>query len=67
MKFIATVEKGQRAKIDEIASTLKKMGVKVDSVLKITGIITGSSNNKSLQDIKIKGIRSVEKDKSIGI
>jgi hypothetical protein len=67
MKFIATVEKGQRANIDEIASNLKKIGVKVDSVLKLTGIITGSCNTKSLQDIKIKGIKSVEKDKSVGI
>jgi hypothetical protein len=66
MKFIATVEKGQRSNIDEIASNLKKMGAKVDSVLKITGIITGSSS-KSLQDLKIKGIKSVEKDKSVGI
>ncbi len=67
MKFIATVEERQRSKIDDIVEALKSMGVRVEQVLRFTGIITGSTKDKSLQEIKIKGIKSVEKDKTVHI
>lgn len=67
MKFIATIERMQRSKIDDIAKTMRDMGVHVDKVLKVTGIITGTSNAKTLQEIKIKGVASVEKAKAVHI
>ena len=65
MKFIATVEKGKRSQMDAIVEALKSMGVRVEQVLKFTGIITGTTKDKTLQEIKIKGIKSVEKDKAV--
>ena len=65
MKFIATVE--DKSKIQNIVTTLKKMGVKIDNIMKITGIITGSTGNKKAEDIKIKGIKSIEIDKTMSI
>lgn len=67
MKFVATIDNIHLSRIDEIAKSMRKMGVQVDKVLKITGIITGSTKNKTLQEIKIKGVASVEKSKAVHI
>ena len=64
MKFIATVEDSQRSNIQEIANTLEQMGVRVRVVMRISGVITGSS--KTLARVRIKGIRSVEQDRRLG-
>lgn len=64
MKFIATVEDSQRSNIQEIANTLEQMGVRVRDVMRISGVITGSS--KTLARVRIKGIRSVEQDRRLG-
>jgi len=63
MNFIATVEDNQRSNIQEIARSLEKVGVKVREVMRITGVITGSS--RSLARVRIPGIRSVEPDRSL--
>jgi hypothetical protein len=63
MNFIATVEDNERSNIQEIARSLEKVGVKVREVMRITGVITGSS--RSLSRVRIPGIRSVEQDRSL--
>jgi hypothetical protein len=63
MNFIATVEDNQRSNIREIARSLEKVGVKVREVMRISGVITGSS--RSLSNVRIPGIRSVEQDRSL--
>jgi hypothetical protein len=63
MNFIATVEDNQRSNIQEIASALEKMGVQVREVMRISGVITGSS--RSLTNVRIPGIRSVEQDRRL--
>ena len=63
MNFIATVEENQRSNIQEIARSLEKVGVKVREVMRISGVITGSS--RSLSRVRIPGIRSVEQDRSL--
>lgn len=60
MKFIATVESRQRAKIETIAKAMRDSGIHVDKVLKATGIITGRTNGKSLKDINIAGVLLAE-------
>jgi hypothetical protein len=65
MRFIATVNKRQRTNMDAIVAKLRSMGIRIDGVLKLTGIITGSSTNKSLQEIKIEGIAAVEQEKNV--
>ena len=59
------VETSQRRNIQEIARTLGKMGVRVKQVLKVTGVITGTSPRMSLAKLKIKGIQTVEQDRTV--
>jgi len=65
MLFIAKVEEGQKPNIREIAKSLEGMGVQVKRVMKLTGTITGDSGALSLGKVKIKGIESVEKDRTL--
>jgi hypothetical protein len=63
MKFIAITE--NRKNTTAIANRLKAMGCSIHQVMKITGVITGDSEKIALDALKIKGIRSVEKDRSV--
>jgi hypothetical protein len=63
MNFIATVEDNQRSNIQEIARSLEKMGIQVREVMRISGVITGTS--RSLAKVRIPGIRSVEQDRRL--
>jgi len=65
MLFIAKVEEGQKPNIREIAKSLEGMGVQVKRVMTLTGTITGDSGALSLGKVKIKGIESVEKDRTL--
>ena len=65
MDFIAKVEDTQRPNIQEIAKSLEKMGIQVRQILRIPGVITGSSPRVPLAQLKIKGIASVERDRPI--
>ena len=66
MNFIAKVEVSQLEKIREIAGSLEKIGVKVQEVLPVLGLITGSSESLSLEQVKIDGIAAVELDRKWG-
>jgi hypothetical protein len=63
MDFIAKIEDNQN--IREIAQSLEQMGIRVKQVLKVTGVITGSSGSLPLRQVKIKGIQSVEQDRRL--
>ena len=65
MNFIAKIEDNQRGNIQEIARSLEKMGIQVKQILKIPGVITGSSRRMPLAQLKIKGIASVERDRPL--
>lgn len=68
MDFIAKVEDSQRSNIQEIARSLEKMGIQVRQVLKIPGVITGSTGSGGslkLRQLKIKGISKVERDRKL--
>jgi hypothetical protein len=65
MQFIARVEEGQKPNIREIANSLKRMGVQVKRVMRITGTITGDSGALSLGKVKISGIESVEQARTL--
>jgi hypothetical protein len=66
MNFIARVEEEQRTYIREIAGALEKLGARVKEVQPIVGVITGSSEVVSLDQLKIAGIASVELDRNWG-
>lgn len=61
-KFIAVIEDDQVENINTIANKLKDEGVKVDQVLSLSGIITGSANDLNKLN-NLTGIKSVEEDK----
>jgi hypothetical protein len=63
MKFVAVVE--NKKEIDSIAETLRKMGCTIEQILKRTGVIAGQTGLKSLRDIRIKGIKSIERDRAV--
>ncbi|KIC93452.1 hypothetical protein [Flavihumibacter solisilvae] len=63
MKFIAVVENKQE--IDRIAEALRNMGCTIERILKRTGVISGQSGSRSLRDLAIKGIRSVEPERNV--
>ena len=65
MNFIAKVEEGQKPHIREIARSLEGMGVRVSRVMQLTGTITGDSGSLPLGQVKIKGIQSVEQDRTL--
>jgi hypothetical protein len=66
MDFIAKVEEDRRSGIQEIAGALAKLGVRVKEVQPLLGMIVGSSDVLSLEQLKIAGIASVELDRSWG-
>lgn len=66
MNFIAKVEDSRRAQIPEIAGALEKLGVRVRQVQPVLGLIAGSSETLSLEQVKIDGIASVELDRKWG-
>ena len=63
MKFVAVVENKQD--IDRIAEALRNMGCTIERILKRTGVISGQSGSRSLRDISIKGISSVEPERKV--
>jgi len=65
MNFIAKVEDNQRGNIQEIARSLEKMGIQVKKILKISGVITGTSRRMPLAKLRVKGIASVEWDRHL--
>lgn len=62
-RFIATVE--NRTKVQEIAEALRKLGFRVDDVLRLGGVIIGALNGKKLDQVKINGVKFVEREKDI--
>lgn len=61
-KFIAVVQDDHLEMINDIADKMKEEGVKIDQVLTITGIITGSAADLQ-KVIDVAGVKSVEEDK----
>lgn len=65
MKFIAVVD--NKKNTTGIANQLRSMGCVIHQVLKNTGVITGDSGSTPLTDLKIKGLRHVEEDRSVSL
>ena len=67
MKFILTIEENERQYINEIAKKLKQMGNKIETIIKFSGIIIGSTRS-NIEDLKkINGVKSVEIDHKLSI
>ena len=67
MKFILTIEEDKRHYLKDIVKALKKMGGKIETIIKFSGIIIGSTRN-NVEDIKkINGVKSIEIDQKVSI
>ena len=63
--IIVTVADEAIDKIDELASQLKSKGMKVDRVMPITGVISGSAPSSKWSSLKkVAGVSSVEEEVS---
>jgi len=59
--IIVTVTDESLEKIDDLADQLTRKGMKVDRVLPVTGVITGSYAQGSLAELRqVSGVQSVE-------
>ncbi|HLO60358.1 MAG TPA: hypothetical protein VK179_16525 [Bacteroidales bacterium] len=64
--FIASVTDDYLGTIDEVASRLQNLGCEITQVLKISGVITGKvEQDRDLDDLRIQGVASVEKQKQV--
>jgi hypothetical protein len=63
--IIVTVADDALRNIDELAAKLEAKGMKVDSVLPITGIISGSCASARMSELEsVDGVTSVEEEAS---
>ncbi len=58
--IVVTVDDASLPRISEIAKQLRSRGLKVDSVLEATGLITGSTTEDDARLQTIPGVVSVE-------
>jgi hypothetical protein len=57
---VVTVDDDHLSTIDAVASALRKRGMKVESVLKATGLITGTCSKPVAELKKVRGVSGVE-------
>lgn len=63
MPIIVTITDGKLKDIHKVADQLIAKGMKVDNVMPITGVITGSSLSTKVSVLeKVKGVMSVEEE-----
>ena len=64
--FIASVSDDYLDQIDLVADQLRARGCEINQILRITGVITGKVNTKTLlSELRIKGIASIEKPRKL--
>ncbi|SHN26125.1 hypothetical protein SAMN04488057_114105 [Cyclobacterium lianum] len=65
--FIASIERESGIQIEQIARELQDKGCTIRRILKLAGVISGCSSGKekSLQELKIPGIRHIEEDRQL--
>jgi hypothetical protein len=61
--IIVTVTDNALKNISQLATKLKAKGMKVDRVMPITGVISGSYESSKMADLKdVEGVMSVEEE-----
>jgi|GEM_PF-2112181 len=58
--IVITVEDSHLERIDEVAERMRDLGVKIDEILKATGLICGSTGGRLTELRKVPGVMSVE-------
>jgi hypothetical protein len=66
VNFIASVREDRIGDIQDIARNLEGLGCKIENILTLSGVITGSASpGTSLSVLKIDGIKNIEPDRHI--
>ena len=64
--IIVTVTDDALNNINELAAQLSAKGMKVDQVMPLTGVISGSAASTKMSDLKkVKGVLSVEEEVTV--
>lgn len=58
--IVITVDDDHLARIDHVAGELRSLGVKVEEILKATGLICGTTDSPLAELKKVPGVMSVE-------
>jgi hypothetical protein len=68
MGIIVTIDDKHIKNIGAIAKSLTRLGMRVENILKISGIISGSLKpDVKPAQLKIKGVKSVERSKKVSL
>lgn len=67
MKFILTIEENKRQDINVIASMIKKMGGKIETIINFSGIIIGYIKRNPEELLKVQGVKSVEIENKVSL
>jgi hypothetical protein len=64
--FIASVKDEYMDRVEEVASRLRDRGCEINSIMKLTGIITGRiEDERDLKQLRVEGIASIEKERTL--
>jgi hypothetical protein len=65
-KIIVTIDEQHLADIQTVANNLQSLGMTVDNILSVSGIITGSASRSLIPSLKaVRGVLDVEEDKEM--
>jgi len=65
-KIIVTIDEQHLANIQTVATNLQAVGMTIDNILSISGIITGSAPRSLIPSLKaVPGVLDVEEDKEM--
>jgi len=65
-KIIVTIDEQHLADIQTVANNLQFLGMTVDNILSVSGIITGSARRSLIPSLKaVPGVLDVEEDKEM--
>ncbi|KAB0239557.1 MAG: hypothetical protein ACKPKE_04295 [Microcystis panniformis] len=65
-KIIVTIDEQHLADIQIVANNLQSLGMTVDNILSVSGIVTGSSPGSLIPSLKaVQGVLDVEEDKEM--
>jgi len=67
MKFILTIEENKRQDINVIASMVKKMGGKIETIINFSGIIIGYIKRNPEELRNVQGVKSVEIENKVSL
>jgi methylmalonyl-CoA mutase cobalamin-binding subunit len=64
--FIASVHDDYLDKMDQVAERLREKGCRINQILRVSGVISGSASHLyGLDELRREGIASIEKQRTL--